>query len=173
MNRVKTINWLGIVERHSNGLELIKKSGDCVLVQRGYPRNFIIMCPDGCEEVITTNLDPASGPAWNFYEKNGLRTLYPSIVLAAGCQSHFILWRDKILWCQGDRYHGNIAIDKSLLLAVKSCLQLKPLHFTELALQIGELPWEVLWACKELVKMGHAKEIRIGYFTLNQTCTRK
>jgi len=164
MSRVSKIKWLGIVERHGNGLELIKEAGDCVLVERGYPRSFLFKCPDGCGDVITINLDPASGPAWKFYVRNGLRTLYPSVALTTGCQSHFILWRDDILFCEGEGYRGNIAIDKALLATAYNGLQQTQLHFSELALQIGELPWEVLWACRELVRTGHAKEIRIGYF---------
>lgn len=167
MKRVRKINWLGIVERHGNGLELLKQSGDCVLVERGYPRNLLFKCPDSCGEVITINLDPASGPAWKYYERNGVRTLYPSVALITGCESHFILWRDQILWCDGDRYRGDISVDKALIAAVRNQLRTTQSHFSEIASQLGELPWEVLWACRELVRAGYAKEPKFGYFFLN------
>lgn len=173
MNKVKKICWRGTVERHGEGLALIKESGDCALVERGYPRNLLFKCPDGCGEVLTINLDPSSGPAWKFYERNRLRTLYPSIALSTGCQSHFILWRDDILWCDGDRYSGHIDIDKNLLENTYNVLQPIPLHFSELASQIEELPWEVLWACRKLVRMGYAKEIKIGMFVRSKQITRK
>jgi hypothetical protein len=165
MSRAGNIKWLGVVSRHGEAVSSLKKSGDCLLVDRGYPRNLLFKCPDGCGEIITVNLDPASGPAWKYYCRDGLHTLYPSVVLTTGCKSHFILYRDKIMWCDYDRNPKKGLVDDGLLITVNGNLTKKPLHYAVLAEQLGELPWDIFWACRELVRMGHAQELQIGLFS--------
>lgn len=165
MSRTNKARWLGIVERHGEAVASLKQAGDCILVMRGYPRNLLLKCPDGCGEIITINLDPASGPSWKLYQSGGHNSLYPSVDLTSGCRSHFILWRDNFLWCDYSRNERQINVDEDLIVAVEHKLQNAALHFSEIAEQLGELPWEVLWGCRKLVRLGLASEKRIGYFS--------
>lgn len=164
MSRTSKVKWIEDVERHGDAVNLMKEPGDCVIVERGYPRNLVFMCPDGCGEIITINLDPASGPAWRFYKRKNGYTLYPSVALTSGCHSHFILWNDEIVWCDRKGSHKPISIDKDLLMAITEKLPKTRTHFAVLAEQLEGVPWDVLRGCHELVRLGLAKEQGKGFF---------
>jgi hypothetical protein len=55
-------------------------------------KSLRFLCPCGCAETITINLIARVGKAWNvsFTQHRGL-SLWPSVWLNVGCQSHFIL----------------------------------------------------------------------------------
>src|SRR5438105_3352414 len=87
------------VQHRHEGDALLKSPGDAVLVNRGRPRSLLIACPDGCGETLVVNLDQRSGPAWRFYRHASGVSLSPSVWREGGCESHFIVWRGRIIWC--------------------------------------------------------------------------
>lgn len=157
MARAKTITMRGRAERHSDAIDLIPNAGDAAIVYRGGLRSMAIRCPDGCGEVISVNLDPRTGPAWRLFERAGAVTLYPSVWRETGCEAHFILWRDDLIWCDG--LESPRWKDDELKRRVRNILPPRGAahkHFEELAVQIDGIPWEVLWACNSLVADGIA-----------------
>jgi hypothetical protein len=97
--RPTTFKMLGIVARYSEAATLLKKPGDCAVVERkGTLRQIVISCPDGCGETLSINLDPRSGAAWRLYQRRGRWSLFPSIDRTSGCRSHFLLWGGHIAW---------------------------------------------------------------------------
>src|SRR4051812_40038452 len=93
------IRFRAEVEHRHDGDTLLQTPGDAVLVQRGRPRSLLIACPDGCGETLVVNLDPRAGKAWRIYRKGAVISLSPSVWRDGGCESHFIVWRSHILWC--------------------------------------------------------------------------
>src|SRR3954470_19533554 len=87
------------VEHRYDGDPLLRQPGDAVLVHRGRPRSLLIACPDGCGETLSINLDPRGGKAWRLYRKGSAISLSPSVWRDGGCESHFIVWRSRIIWC--------------------------------------------------------------------------
>jgi hypothetical protein len=60
------------------------------------PKSVKFICPCGCGEVVSVNLMPESGKAWQIeYEPKYGMSLWPSVWLNVGCCSHFILRRNK------------------------------------------------------------------------------
>lgn len=51
--------------------DILKRSGDAVLIQRGAPRWLLLRCPCGCGEDIPVNLDARAGKAWRIYRSQG------------------------------------------------------------------------------------------------------
>jgi hypothetical protein len=108
-------------------------------------------CPDGCGETLTINLDPRAGKAWRADGREGRLTLYPSVWRDQGCRSHFILWRDRIVWC--DVYDPVPWADDELVRKVRRELELSAgryVHFETIAAILNCIPWEALWACQRL-----------------------
>lgn len=158
MTRAYKLRRLGVVERQFETEALLTESGDCVVVVRDVQRSLVMLCPDGCGETLTVNLDPRSGKAWRLQEFEGRLTLYPSIWRQEGCRAHFIIWRDTILWCDGSWINTEIeaavvaAVDKAIIEAAP-----RSIHYHRLA-EIAEIhPWEALWACQLLHRRGRAK----------------
>ncbi len=123
----------------------LKAPGDASLVQRGVLRSFVMKCPDGCGETLVVNLDPRSGKAWRLDQRSGVPTLYPSVWKEGGCESHFIIWRGRILWC--DRWEdGNLEppYDATLEARVLPLYDTKQFRSAaDVAFAIDEIPWEV------------------------------
>jgi hypothetical protein len=67
------------MERYSEAVTKLHSPGDYVLVVRGLPRTIVMVCPDGCGENITINLDRRTGKAWRKFEAGGKLTIYPSV----------------------------------------------------------------------------------------------
>jgi hypothetical protein len=156
--RASTYRVLGTVERHSDAVERLKSSGDCVIVERGgVQRLLIVQCPDGCGEIISVNLDRRSGPAWRLYNRRGLWSLYPSIDKPSGCESHFILSYGKIFWTDADWFFDDSVLDK--LDDIKRYLAGRPMTgYAEIADHLDALPWDILLGCRALVRQGLATE---------------
>lgn len=159
MKNIK-ISLKGIVESRSQATGKLRASGDSVLVQRGVPRLLLLMCPCGCGHEIPINLDARAGKAWRLYHrrKSGI-SLFPSVWLDSGCKSHFIIWRDKILLL--GRYFDDYespSIGVDLNTYSRSVLTTWPsgrfVPYTEVADLMDEIPWDVLQACRHLVKIG-------------------
>ncbi len=138
--------------------------GDAVLVYRGRPRLFLLSCPCGCGERLPINLDARAGPAWTLYSKRRLgKSLFPSFWRETGCMSHFVIWNNRIYLFGGfDRDFDSpqpARRTSQLIGAVRERLpddELIP--FSELAVTLGAVPWDVLEACQRLVYLGLARE---------------
>lgn len=154
----REIRFRGTVENRHEANEVLEQAGDSVTVIRGRPRAFVMACPDGCGSVLTVNLDPQAGKAWRFYDRDR-RSLFPSVWRDSGCGAHFVLWKDKILWCDGkDDYEppNFEPIQQQTVLAVLSD---KPRSAKEIADELDEIPWEIDRTLKHLVRAGKAESI--------------
>lgn len=116
-------------------------------------------CPDGCGEELPINIDRKAGPAWRIYQSPRLGlTLYPSVWRDTGCGAHFIVWRNVILLLGGsddsdyDRFWEDQAFEKLRDVVLERLPTSEMVHFADIADALGELPWDVLRACRELVK---------------------
>jgi hypothetical protein len=167
--KATTYNVLGSAPYHSEAVERLRAPGDCVIVERGgVIRQLVMKCPDGCGEIISVNLDRRSGPAWRLYKRRGKWSLYPSIDKPTGCESHFILSYGKIIWTDSDWANADWEADK--VDDVKRYLSGRDMtSYVEIAEHINAIPWDVLRACKTLVRQGLAEQSKkdlIGYFRL-------
>lgn len=139
------------VEARSDASQKLTSAGDAVLVRRQIPRSIALSCPDGCGDELTVNLDPRTGRAWRLYGTDGTLTLWPSIWRDSGCRSHFIVWRNKIVWCDGDDFDWlppqSNDLDERVFEVLKVDTWQSPL---ELAETLNESPWEVRASCKAL-----------------------
>ncbi len=149
---------MGVVESRSDVKALLSKPGDCVLVKRKTLRLFVLLCPSGCGEEVLINLDPRVGPAWRFYTKRKKVTLYPSVIRESGCLSHFIIWYDKIFWCDYEDLWEDNPINFELDKKVFESLTEYFLNYYDVAEKIDELPWEVLLSLRRLVRAGDVVE---------------
>lgn len=171
MVRAVKVNFLGAVARFSEAIAKLRKPGDYVAVVRGLPRAIVMSCPDGCGETLTVNLDRRVGPAWRKYDKDGQLTVYPSVWRESGCRAHFIIWKDHILWCGPSEEHSVADTDGRLLARVMARLPLTSyVHYEVIADALDVNPWEIYWACKDLVRAGRAEQGKQGMFraTRNQ-----
>jgi len=125
-------------------------------------------CPDGCGEVISVNLDRRAGPAWRLYKRRGLWSLYPSIDKTEGCQSHFILSYGKVVWTDSDWESTDWESEK--LGDVKRHLAGREMtSYIAIADELDAIPWDILRACRVLVRQGLVEEGRkslLGHFRL-------
>jgi len=161
---VVNVNLKGIVSGRTQASGLLTAPGDAVLVQRSRPRLIILACPCGCGDEIPVNLDSRAGKAWRFYpnESNSI-TLFPSVWRDTGCESHFIIWRDRI-WLFGshsgdeDRYGDWFDTAPSTDLVLSHLQSDSFVHFSEIAERIDAIPWDVLAVCRSLVRVGAAME---------------
>jgi hypothetical protein len=69
------------------------------LVERGKVRSVLFQCPCGCKDVLVINLDRKAGMAWRYRLRQGRLTLLPSVWRTSGCESHFVLWENRVWWC--------------------------------------------------------------------------
>jgi hypothetical protein len=161
-----------VAQRHLAEL-LLEKPGDFVIVERGIVRSFVLACPDGCGEVLTINLDPRTDKAWRFYKKRNQVSLFPSVWRDTGCESHFIVWHQKILWCGFPDRHSiglssdELALRKRVTAACTDTWQ----HFTQLAEQLDEVPWDINQVCIAMARTGiliQGTQKLGGYFRLNR-----
>ena len=168
MNRVAKLTWRGDVERYGEALPLTIEAGDYVIVKRGVARSLVMRCPDRCGDLITVNLDPRSGKAWRIDRNNDKLTLYPSVWRNEGCRAHFIVWRDTVLWCDvGWLQPGQ---SDTLIDSIARALfqQTAPVHYEALAEQCEIHPWDALWACRRLVRLGRAEEVERSIFSFRR-----
>jgi hypothetical protein len=137
-----------------------------MLVERGRLRWFVMRCPCGCGEELPVNLDPDFSDAWRLYgdAETGF-SLFPSVWRTTGCKSHFVVWRNQIfLFDKYDYETEGARPTESLKSKVKGGLKRGSLtSFADLAEVLKEIPWDVLAACRALVREGTAIEGRGGF----------
>ena len=163
MSRNQRLQLRNTVTSRSEAGAYLRSPGDAVLVERGVPRWLLIACPCGCGAEIPINLDARAGKAWRLYRnaKWGL-SLFPSVWRDTDCRSHFIVWRDSMLFgFRDDDLESPGAASETSRLAQTVHARLPAsgyVPFVELADALGEIPWDVLHALRHLVRQGLAGE---------------
>ena len=154
--RVKALDFRGLVELRHDADERLSSPGQAVLVRRGVDRSLTMICPDDCGETLTINLDQRSGAAWRIYLEGHSVSLYPSVWRHTGCRSHFILWRSRIYWCDWNEELQSTdgEFESMVLSALGPTLQ----SCADLATQLDAVPWAVLSACRVLRRRDLASE---------------
>ncbi len=136
--------------------------GDAVLVTRGAPRWLLLRCPCGCGEEIPVNLDARAGKAWRLYKSDstGL-TLFPSVWRDTGCESHFVVWRDRILMFGGSEGTWD-SVDFDIDRLGRRVLETWPrsgfASYVDIADVLREIPWDVQEVCRRLARKGKLVE---------------
>lgn len=154
--RANRIAMKGEVTHRHLADEVLKTVGEAVLVRRGVLRSIVMSCPDGCGEVITINLDGRAGKAWRYHERGGDVSLFPSVWRDTGCESHFILWRSRIYWCD---WNEELDIPMTeVIVQVRDGLGTQLENYTSIADRLELVPWAVLSACGKLRREGIALE---------------
>jgi len=154
--RTNRIAMKGEVTHRHLADEVLNAPGEVVLVRRGVMRSMAMACPDGCGEVITINLDGRAGKAWQYYDRGGDVSLFPSVWRDSGCKSHFILWRSRIYWCD-----WNEELDTPMaevIVQVRNALGSQLESYVSIANRLDLVPWGVLSACGKLRREGIALE---------------
>jgi hypothetical protein len=141
----------------------LKAAGDAVLVERGRPRLLLLSCPCGCGEEFPINLDDRAGPAWRLYAGDRGLTVFPSVWRESGCRSHYVIWRDRILlFGRNEEEFDSVMGGDELTDLAKRVLERLPasglIQYADLAADLGAIPWDVLTACRRLVRQGVARE---------------
>ena len=155
----KSVRFQGQVSTMSETTGLIPQPGDYVIVFRGYARWVVLRCPSGCGEEVLINIDRRTGAAWRLYtEKRGM-SLYPSVIRDTGCHSHFVIWDNRIFWYGSDDTDipwawGKLVSDDQRSLIREIVTASQPIHYTEIADKLNEVPWDVLTACRVLRREG-------------------
>lgn len=163
MNHLK-LSPKATVQSRRAASSYLKKPGDAVIVDRQGPRWLILMCPCGCGEEFPINLDSRAGPAWKLYKTQYTElSLYPSVWRESECKSHYIIWRNKIFLFSCSEAEFNYKAEKKessqFINVVREQLPIKRfISFYDIAEALGEIPWDVLLACRRLVRDGFAKE---------------
>lgn len=154
--RAQTLLFRGSVEHRHEADERLVALGEAVLVRRGVDRSLAMLCPDGCGETLTINLDRRTGLAWRLYVLGKNVSLFPSVWRNTGCRSHFIVWNSRIYWCDWDDEleSNDVELERKLLAALGP--ELRP--YPELAEALDVVPWAVLSACRRLCRQGLAAE---------------
>lgn len=154
------IRFRGEVESRHDANALLEEPGDAVLVNRVRPRSFVIACPDGCGAILTINLDARTGKAWRLYRDQRGMTLHPSVWRDGGCEAHFILWRDHLVWF-GKRgmYGAEPEYDAAVEARIAAALSDTPRSADELAEATDDIPWEANRALTQLLKTRQAKVV--------------
>jgi hypothetical protein len=155
MPRSEKIRFTGTFRNRDEAAASVKAPGDTALVYRGVSRMLLMNCPCGCGDVLIVNLDERAGRAWRIYRRRSAVSLYPSYWRDTKCKSHFVLWRNRIFWCDWD--------DDSIWSSASSIEELvlrelpeEFVHYEVLAEKLQEIPWDVLQACHSLVRKGLA-----------------
>lgn len=154
------LNLKAIVDSRSDVGDLLHGPGDAVLIQRGGPRWLLLKCPCGCGEELPINLDCRAGKAWRYYRDTGIGvTLFPSVWRDTGCESHFIVWRGRILLFGAFDSDDDVELKlPSFIELVERVLAAWPAAsltlYVDVADQLEEIPWDVLDACRHLSRKG-------------------
>lgn len=164
MKPAAKIRFRGTVARLSDASAHLELPGDTVLVERGRPRLLMISCPCGCGELFPINLDPRAGPAWRLYRdpRRGV-SLYPSVWRESGCESHYVIWRNRIyLFARYEDDFDSTADTDELTKLIESVRDRLPTEglasFYDIAESLDAIPWDVLTVCRRLVRMRVARE---------------
>jgi hypothetical protein len=158
----KMLRLLATVQTRAEADCRLKAAGDAVLVERGRPRLLVLCCPCGCGDVYPINLDARAGKAWRLYRGGRLgHSLYPSVWRDVGCESHFIVWRDRIFvfGAYGDDFEDVSGQTADLVEIVRRRLSRTAYtRYSDVADELEAIPWDVLIACRRLVRAGVAFE---------------
>jgi len=147
------------VSSRGDASSYLQKPGDAVIVERLGPRWLILSCPCGCGAELPVNLDRRAGPAWRLYESPKGISVYPSVRRDTDCESHFIIWRDKILLF-GTREDDNSfdepeAYRDDLIDLVLNVVSERFASTEEISDLIpGSVPWDILRSCRKLCRSG-------------------
>lgn len=156
--RASRIVMKGEVTNRHLADELLTSPGEAVLVHRGVLRSMVMACPDGCGEILAVNLDARAGKAWRYYKSGSDVSLFPSVWRDTGCESHFILWRSRVYWCDwGEELDVPMA---EVVSQVRAALSSTWEPYTAIAERLDLVPWAVLSACGTLRREGYALEGR-------------
>lgn len=160
----RMVRMLSDTEYRDQAEAILNVPGDASMVFRARPRSIVMACPDGCGETLVINLDSRADKAWRFDMRGEGLTLFPSVWREGGCESHFIVWRGHILWC--DRFERgnreppyNPETEAAVLGAMD---EVQPRNTVELADAIDELVWEVNRVAGRLVGRGLARSWKIN-----------
>jgi hypothetical protein len=153
--RARRVTLKGETRHRHEADALLAGPGTAVVVHRNVDRSLVMACPDGCGEVLTINLDPRAGKAWRLYRERRGTSLFPSVWRESGCKSHFILWRSQLYWCDYDEEleEHNEQLEGRIAALLSSSFR----PYTEIAGELDEVPWDVLVACRRLVKRALAE----------------
>lgn len=139
-----------------------------MLVKRGIPRCLVLRCPCGCGDDLVVNLDPRTGDAWRFFRRKRGLSVYPSYWRETACASHFIIWNDSIIWCDWKHGQDPEYTDPILRRKIIQAVEFRDwVDHRSLATELDEIPWDVLWAARKLVREGILEEgekIFAGWF---------
>lgn len=160
----RMVRLVGAAEYRDQAEAILSAPGDASMVFRTRPRSIVMACPDGCGETLVINLDSRVDKAWRFDMRGEGITLFPSVWREGGCESHFIIWRGHILWC--DRFEREnreppykFEIEAAVLNAMD---EVQPRNAVELADAIDELVWDVTRVANRLVGSGLARSWKIN-----------
>jgi len=162
--RTQRLKLLGTVSSRGEAAGQLRSPGDAVLVERGRPRLLLLACPCGCGEEFPVNLDPRAGPAWRIYgTRSSALSLFPSVWRESGCESHYIIWRGKILLFgqRDDEFEEEPETDTGAPSGDAVLAQLPYgglISFSDVAEALDAVPWDVLKVCRRLVRQGLARE---------------
>lgn len=161
-SRADKLTLLPEVERVGDASKILETPGQAVIVNRGHVRSIVFSCPDGCGELLTINLDPKAGKAWRLYRNTHGVTVFPSVWRDNGCKSHFVVWRNRIVWCglndrSSDVYKSSNELDARILAVLSRD---KLVTYVEVADILNEIPWDILYSCINLVTLN---KIKRGY----------
>lgn len=158
--RAARIRDRGTVTHRHMADALLERPGDVVVVERGVLRSFVMSCPDGCGETLTINLDPRTDKAWRYYKRRNQISIFPSVWRDTGCKSHFIVWNHTIVWCgpYEDEQVVDVENEDELRRRVLDACTRDWQHYTELAEQLDEVPWDVSRACGYLSRRAKVLE---------------
>jgi hypothetical protein len=67
--------------------------------ENGHLHALIMVCPCGCGEIIELNTLADDAPRWQLEQSKAGASVVPSILRTVGCESHFWLLDNHILWC--------------------------------------------------------------------------
>ena len=160
-----------VVQSRSEISSQLVAPGDAVLIMRGQPRWLLLKCPCGCDDELPVNLDWRAGKAWRIYGgRDEELTLFPSVWRDTGCLSHFIIRNGQILLIVGREFYTCRSPSRpDFPLIVKLVKESWPcegwVDYVEFADELGEIPWDVLDACRYLVRAGVFVEGR-GMFAI-------
>jgi hypothetical protein len=169
-NKARRVRSMANVQHQHEALAAVERPGDIVTVVRDIPRTFVMRCPDGCGEVIILNLDRRAGPAWRLYKDKSGMTVYPSVWRDTGCESHFIVWADRIYWLDDEEPWPRSSVADEVTQELLQKLNKQTfVSVTDLADSIPEMPWTLMTECRRLAAIGILEEgtgsLR-GYFRL-------
>ena len=157
---VRQLRLVGSASYRDEAEALLAAPGDAAMVERGTVRSLVMRCPDGCGETLVVNLDPRAGKAWRFYRRCGVVSVYPSVWRDGGCESHFIIWKDRILWCDvfeedNEEPDYDVAIEPLVLAALPTDRFADP---ASIALKLDLIVWDAGKALQRLKARGEAHE---------------